>query len=548
MDGHKLDEKNPKWLNDDYVKFIRFAQWRIERTGEGVLGFITNHAWLDNPTFRGMRSSLMETFDEIYLLDLHGNAKKKETAPDGSIDVNVFDIQQGVAISLFVKHANSEDRRPALVYHADLWGEREDNTDSGKYGWLAANDVESTSWAELSPKSPLYLFAPRDEVLIEEYERGWKITDIFPTNSVGIVTARDKITIQWTDTDMRRVAVEFLNSEVEEARRAWRLGKDSQDWKIASAQQDIRDHLDEDRYVAAILYRPFDNRFTWYTGYSGGFICRPRPEVMRHMLPGSNLGLCVGRAGQVTGPDGWDIVFISDSPSDFNLFRRGGNCLFPLYTYHSYGQKELDERRNPNVSPTFIKATSEAIDLEFTSDGVGDLESTVGPEDLFHYIYAVLHSPEYRRRYADFLKSDFPRIPLTNDRSLFAMLARLGRRLAALHLIRADSVNLPAFPRTGSNRVDRARYAPPGPDGSGRVWINPDQYFEGIDPDTWAFTIGGYRPAEKWLKDRRKRQLSFDDIVHYRRICGALDETRRIMADIDTAIERHGGWPLAKPG
>ena len=197
VDGRPLGERNPKWLNDDYVKFIRFAQWRIERTGEGVLAFVTNHSYLDNPTFRGMRQSLMQTFDDIYLLDLHGNSKKKERAPDGGLDENVFDIQQGVAIGLFVKRAKAT-AGPARVFHADLYGVREEGTTGGKYGWLAANDVQTTQWTELSPKSPRYLFIPRDEALAEEYENRWAVTHVFPINSVGIVTARDKLTIRWT--------------------------------------------------------------------------------------------------------------------------------------------------------------------------------------------------------------------------------------------------------------------------------------------------------------------------------------------------------------
>ena len=211
VDGEPLGERNPKWLNDDYVKFIRFAQWRIERTGEGVLGFVTNHSYLDNPTFRGMRQSLMGTFDDIYLLDLHGNSKKKERAPDGGNDENVFDIQQGVAIGLFVKRANGVGG-PARVLHADLWGEREAGPHGGKYGWLAANDVESTRWEELTPKSPRYLFIPRDETLAEEYESGWGMTKVFPINSVGIVTGQDRVAIRWSDNEMIQVTRELMPS------------------------------------------------------------------------------------------------------------------------------------------------------------------------------------------------------------------------------------------------------------------------------------------------------------------------------------------------
>ena len=360
VDGQPLGERNPKWLNDDYVKFIRFAQWRIERTGEGVLGFVTNHNYLDAPTFRGMRQSLLKAFDEIYLLDLHGNSKKQEGAPDGGPDVNVFDIQQGVAIGLFVKRANGGDK-PARVFHAGLWGERDSGADGGKYGWLAANDVDSTEWTELWPKSPRYLLVPRDETLIDEYDAGWALTDILPVNSVGIVTARDKLAIQSTPEDMRRVARDFTDRSEEDARVHYNLGDDSDDWKVSLAQEDIRSHPDADAHVSPVLYRPFDTRCTYYTGAAGGFICRPREDVMRHMLAGSNVGLAVGRAGQVIGSDTWDVTLAVGSPTDFNLFRRGGNCLFPLHCYPD--ESEADEvgtssatelsvaDRAPNLAP-----------------------------------------------------------------------------------------------------------------------------------------------------------------------------------------------------
>ena len=548
LDGAPLGERNPKWLNDDYVKFIRFAQWRIERTGEGVLGFVTNHSWLDNPTFWGMRKSLMDSFDEIRLLDLHGNAKKKERAPDGGKDENVFDIQQGVAIGLFVKRADGS--RPARVFHADLWGAREAGPDGGKYGWLAANDMGTTAWTELAPQPPLYLFVPRDEALWDEYEAGAKLTDVFPVHSVGIVTARDRLAIQWSAEDVRRVAADFASRDAESARNAFSLGRDSNDWKVADAQQDVRDHPEPERHVAPVLYRPFDTRFTWYTGRAGGFIVRPRPKVMRHVLAGANLGLCVGRAGQVVGSNEWDVVFASRASSDLNLFRRGGNCLFPLYLYPAEGEEGFGKARAANLAPGFVEAAGAVLGLAFVPDGAGDLEATFGPEDVFHFIYAVLHSPEYRRRYAPFLKSDFPRVPLTG-RAPFAALARLGRRLVALHTMEAEGDDAPAFPTAGSNRVEKVRYVPPEgvppkDAAPGRVWINGAQSFEGVAPETWGFSIGGYRPAEKWLKDRKGRALDFADVARYRRLCAALAETPRIMARIDETIAAHGGWPLGR--
>ena len=514
VDGRPLGEKNPKWLNDDYVKFIRFAQWRIERTGEGVLGFVTNHAWLDNPTFRGMRRSLMQTFDEIRLLDLHGNAKKKERAPDGSKDENVFDIQQGVAIGLFVKRRGAGGD-PARVFHADLWGAREAGTGGGKYGWLAANDAATTEWTELAPKPPLYLFVPRDETLSEEYQAYASIAEIFPLNSVGIVTTHDQFAISWTREEAEAKVERLLATGSEaEARGLWRLCSQSQ-WQYHRAKRALADGAWRDR-IEPVLYRPFDMRVTVY---DRSVAVMHRERVMRHMLAGPNLGLCVGRAGQVVGSDDWDVAFVSATPSDFNLFRRGGNCLFPLYVHPPTG-------REPNLDPRFMDDLRGKLGLDFA------------PEDVFHYLYAVLHSPQYRRRYADFLKSDFPRIPTTRNRGLFADLARLGNRLAALHLMEAEGQDPPAFPAAGSNRITRARHA------GDRAWINDDQYFDGVARTTWEFAIGGYCPAEKWLKDRKGRTLALDDVERYRSLCAALAETPRLMRRIDRAIDARGGWPL----
>ena len=543
VDGGPLGERNPKWLNDDYVKFIRFAQWRIERTGEGVLGFVTNHGYLDNPTFRGMRQSLMAAFDEIHLLDLHGNARRKERAPDGGPDQNVFDIQQGVAIGLFVKRKDGAG--PARVFHADLWGPREGGADGGKYGQLDGNDVETTAWTELAPRSPDYLFVPRDEALADEYRAGWKLTDILPVNSVGIVTARDKLAIQWTKADMQRTAADFAELPEEAARERYQLGPDRRDWKVALAQEDVRDH--PDARIASILYRPFDERFTWYSGRSRGFICMPRPEVMRHMLGGANLGLSTSRGTEVAG--NWEHIFVSRNLTQHHtVSMKEVNYLFPLYVYTAHEESaELDiAERTPNLAPEFTEAVAAATGLAFTPDGAGDLAATFGPEDVFHWCYAVLHSPEYRRRYADFLKADFPRVPLPANGALFAELAALGARLTALHLLEAGdpAEDAPAFDVGGGNRVDRVRYTEPTAGAGGRVWINKTQYFEGVAPETWAFTIGGYRPAEKWLKDRTGRPLGYDDIGRYQRICAALAETPRLMARIDEAIGARGGWPI----
>ena len=531
-----------KWLSDDYVKFIRFAQWRIERTGEGVLGFVTNHSYLDNPTFRGLRKSLMDAFDEIYLLDLHGNSKKKERAPDGGKDENVFDIQQGVAIGLFVKRADGANGL-AEVFHADLWGEREADSDGGKYGWLAANELNTTDWKQLCPRQPQYLFIPRDEALAYEYEAGWSIPDVFSPYgdpAPGIVTTHDQFAISWSSEEAASKVERLLATASEEdARAIWRLCSQNQ-WQYDRAKRELADDSWRTR-IEPILYRPFDIRATVF---DRNVAVHRRERVMRHMRAGKNLGLSTTRGTEIAG--GWEHVLISQVLIQHHTVSlKEINYLFPLYTYPTEEQERLGLGRQPNLDREFVQALASSLSLDFKPAGSGDLRESFGPEDVLHYVYAVLHSPEYRRRYADFLKSDFPRVPMISDRSLFVGLAGLGKRLVSLHLMELEGEDAPAYPATGDNRVDKVRYAPPADSKPGRVFINRSQYFQGIAPETWELTIGGYRPAERWLKDRKGRSLSYEDITHYRRICAALAETPRVMTRIDEAIESHGGWPLA---
>ena len=533
-----------KWLSDDYVKFIRFAQSLIEQAGVGTLGIISNHSYLDNPTFRGMRLSLLQEFSEIRLLDLHGNSKKRELAPDGGNDENVFDIQQGVAIGLFLRE--SVHTGPALMLHADLWGRRDVGPQGGKYGWLSNNSVQTTTAnsVSLSPKAPLHLFVPRDEALIEEYEAAWPLPRIFSPNgdpAPGIVTTHDQFAISWTRKESAYKVDRLLSTASEsEARQIWRLCKQNQ-WQYDRAKGELAYGAWRDQ-IETILYRPFDLRVTVF---DRNVAVHRRERVMRHMLAGPNVGLCIGRAGQVIGSKAWDVCLVSDSPTDFNLFRRGGNCLFPLYTYPTEGQEHLGLCREPNLDKGFLEAIGTSLGLEFISDGFGDLQQTFGPDDVLNYIYAVLHSPEYRRRYADFLKSDFPRIPLISDPTLFAALGEFGKSLVSLHLMESEGDGGPTFRETGGNRVDGVRYAPPANGVAGRVFINRHQFFEGVEPDIWDFTIGGYRPAEKWLKDRKGRVLSDDDVDHYSRMVSALADTGCLMEEIDQLIEEHGVWPEA---
>jgi predicted helicase len=554
VDGKPLGERNPKWLNDDYVKFIRFAQWRIERTGYGVLGFISNHGYLDNPTFRGMRQSLMETFDDIYIIDLHGNSKRKEKAPDGGPDNNVFDIQQGVAIGIFVKKRAGKEGLTA-VRHFDVYGKR-----AGKYDWLLESDIENTGWTELEPRTPYYLFVPQNVSLFSEYETGWKVTDAMPVNSVGFVTSRDHFVIDFDKAALKKRIEDFLdpaNSDDEVRRRYFgdkgsgkNLPGDNASWKMADKRKTLQRKKKLYSHLTRCLYRPFDVR---QIIFHDDLLERSRMEVMRHMIEGDNLGMCTNRQVNEGFRHIYCTEFIIDDCS-VSLATRERTYLFPLYTYPSTDKKDLFDEpekltdtpggRRPNLDPKFIEELTGKIKLKFIPDGKGDLKKTFGPEDIFAYMYAVFHSPAYRQRYAEFLKMDFPRLPLTSDKGLFTMLSALGYGLIELHLMEEEGEDMPGYPVKGDSIVDKVSYTEPKGDEKGKVYINKTQYFEDVPPEVWNFQIGGYQVCNKWLKDRKGRELTYDDIEHYRKIVAALGDTVGIMSAIDDAIERHGGWPI----
>ncbi|MEG4317632.1 MULTISPECIES: type ISP restriction/modification enzyme [unclassified Microcoleus] len=517
VDGVPLKERNPKWLQDDYVKFIRFGQWRISQTGFGVLAFVTNHGYLDNPTFRGMRQNLMHTFTDIYVLDLHGNSKKKEVSPDGAPDQNVFDIQQGVSIGIFIKEPGKST--PAKVHHADLWGSR-----TSKYEALNLLDIDSLEWKNFQPQSPFYLLVPQNRDLLTEYNEGWKITDIMPVHSVGIVTARDSLTIKFLGEEVKDTIKDFVSLPVEEARNKYDLGKDARDWQVSLAQDDLRRNNLDDSKIVPILYRPFDKRYTYYTGKTRGFLCMPRFEVMRHILQGDNLALATTRSVEI---EEWTHLFCTAQIIQHHTVSlKEVNYLFSLYLYPDTENEQgnLFTDRTPNLSQKFLIAIREKL---------GYLPT---PEAIFYYAYSVFHSPTYRQRYAEFLKIDFPRLPLTRDNEIFTALAKKGEGLVALHLMKSKKINkvITKYPVSGDNAVSEVTYN----ESERRVYINKQQYFEGIAPEVWAFKVGGYQVLDKWLKDRKKanRSLSFDDVLHYQRVVVALKETMQIMAEIDDVI------------
>ncbi len=503
VDGKDLGERNPKWLQDDYVKFIRFAQWKIDTSGEGVVGYITNRNYLNNATFRGMRQSLLNSFDRIYILDLHGDVRNKEKAPDERNDENVFGIMTGVAIGIFIKNRKYKDKK---VFYADIWGKVKEE----KFPWLDRHSITNTKWTELKPQTPNYFFIPENSSLREEYDKYWKITDILPVNSLGIVTARDKLTIHWSPEQVWQTVTNFSNLQPEEARTSYNLGEDAQEWKVELAQADLKSSGPIQGRITPILYRPFDIRYTYYTGNSRGFHCRPRIEVMKNFTH-PNLGIITRR--QMLPPYGY--FFVSNLPISDGVIRsdnKGGESLFPLYTYE---EQNGTYQRKTSINPVFTQKITEIYQEEFS------------PEEIFYYIYAIFFSTTYRTKYSEFLKNDYPRIPLINDFQLFRILIEIGQELVNLHLMKEKLSSSISFDIKGNNIVKSIKYE------DSKIYINTTQFFNGIPEKTWNFNIGAYQVLDKWLKSRKKRELSSQEIEQFIQIIEIINRTIILMERLD---------------
>ena len=691
----KLKERNPKWINDDYVKFLRYGQHFIEKNGSGVLAFINPHGFLDNPTFRGMRWNLLKTYDKIYTIDLHGNSKKKETSPDGSADVNVFDIEQGVSINIFVKTGKKKGNELGICFHHDVFGKRE-----YKYDFLDQNNLNTVPYTLAPSKFPMYYLVQKDFEKDSDYEKGFSVTDLFTSNSIGVVTARDKLTIKDSKDEVLKTINDFSKLNIDEARKKYSLGKDARDWQVSLAQKDLLDSNLTNENVVKISYRPFEEKWTYYTGKSKGFHCMPRGAVMKHFILGKNLGFVFRRQQ----PESLDLyVFCSKNIVADGYIRsdnKGGESIAPLYLYpETQGQQTIGQstERTPNLNPEIVKQISEKLNLTFVpektlnnplkssppfeggvSEGRGgifnnlphlktfrqelrhnltpaeaklwsylqnsqlegrkfrrqhsignyildfycpgeriaieldgevhfneeaelrDQERTAflnafgvqvirfenklvfeqadwvldeikswfgwekttpappsqggepesfAPIDILDYIYAVLHSPTYREKYKEFLKIDFPRVPYPKDKKTFWQLVDLGGQIRQIHLLESPTTEkyITQYPIDGDNVVDKIRFEmyyygneiPDEngnfnyPDYLGSVYINESQYFGNVPQSAWNFYIGGYQPAQKWLKDRKGRKLEYDDILQYQKIIVALTETGRLMKEID---------------
>ena len=528
IDGVPLGEKNSKLLQDDYVKFIRFAQYKMDAVDEGVVGIITNHSYLDNITFRGMRHNLMQSFDRIYLLDLHGNSTKKETAPDGGKDDNVFDIKQGVAIAIFVKRKGLSKG----VFHADSYGKRYD-----KYLDLLQADFKKFRWQEITPNAPNYYFIPQDETLRDEYEQGKKITDIFPINGNGIKSHRDHFAFAFDADEMQARIDDILGNKSDKALQ-WQYDlKDTRDWQFSKARDMIKRTQDEDieKKILRCQYRPFDKRYCYYGTETMDW---PRDDVMRHMLAGDNIGL-IGMRQYAYNVPNYCYMFIADNlvESRFFVSNKGAASLFPLYLYPPDEGKKTPKATialfsNDDADPFAGKERIENIAPEFRSyiNQKYPTLKNISPEQILGYIYAILHSNNYRTKYAEFLKRDFPHIPFVDDVKIFTKLAKIGQALYDAHLLKTiPQIIKSKYAVAGDNIVTTPRHNAV----EARLYINKTQYFSNISAEIYAFHIGGYQVLDKYLKSRKGRALNLDDIVTIKHTAEALAFTITQMQKID---------------
>ncbi|MBB2145168.1 N-6 DNA methylase [Pedobacter sp. LMG 31464] len=565
----KLKERNPKWINDDYVKFIRFGQHFIEKNGTGILAFINPHGFLDNPTFRGMRWNLLKTYDKIYTIDLHGNSKKKETALDGSLDQNVFDIMQGVSINLFIKTGKKTATELGEVFHFDLFGKRD-----FKYNFLSENNLNAILFKRLVPNPPSYILTQTDFGMQSDYEIGFKIDDLYPVNGTGIVSKRDSLAFKENVDEIKDVINNIFHLSISEIKQKYdKVGWESRDGKAEFVKENVMEFGTSENFFIKCDYRLFDKKWTYYTGKSKGFIGWPVNHVMKNYILGDNVGLCCCK--QFKAGNNYHHVFISNTITESSYVSNKTSEItsnFPLYIYpEQTNQTTLDGKieRVPNLNMEIVNKIAESAGYYFAPEEPNDdcMVETMQfyPINILDYIYAVLHSPAYRDKYKEFLKIDFPRVPYPTFKN-FMPLANLGSQLRKLHLLESEDTEkyITQYPIDGSNEVIKPHYVchpesvchpelvegktnhePNSPLSEGclkggvfgKVYINETQCFNNVPEIAWNFYIGGYQPAQKWLKDRKGRVLEFDDILHYQKIIVALTKTSELIMEIDQVME-----------
>ncbi len=504
----KLKERNPKLINDDYVKFIRFGQHFIDKNGSGILAFINPHGYFDNPTFRGMRWNLLKSFDKLFIIDLNGNVKKKKKSIENENDENVFDITTGVSINIFVK---SKNQKESSVYYHELVGKRK-----MKYDFLEKNNIKTIPFKILKPELPEYFLNIKDFTNIEDYKLGFSVSEIFNFYLSGLSTKNDDFCISIDKFNIENKIDDLKQSTFEELKLKYNLNTESSSWSLNGAKLDVKDF--DDKKIIEVNYRPFDNRFTYYTGNSMGFMGRPKGDLGKHLIK-DNLSLVTIKKSRSNSI--WNSIGISNKMicEPTTITSLDGNYGFPLYLYpESTTQTSLldDVVRTPNLNMEIVNKMANDLGMFFSPEKPDYDKQTAEadmlcPIDILDYIYAVLHSPSYREKYKEFLKIDFPRVPYPKNQRQFIDLVDLGSQLREIHLLESEVVEKPItqYNIEGDNIVSKPIYK------EGNVYINETQYFANVPEVAWNFYIGGYQPAQKWLKDRKDRELSYEDIRHY---------------------------------
>jgi predicted helicase len=506
-------------LDDDYIKFIRYGQHYIDKNGSGILAYISNNSFIDGLTHRQMRKNLLESFDKIYILDLHGNAKKQEVCPDGSPDQNVFDIMQGVSINIFVKTGNKKKNELGQVFQSNLQGKRE-----FKYETLNSNSIQSFEWKQLEFTKPNYFFVSKNFDEIKQYEKGFKLDKLFINYSSGIHTGKDHLVIDIDKNELEKRILDVKSNPDENYIRNKYDLIDTSGWSLdrfKSTENKIENYV-------KLKFRVFDDRWIIYENKA---LKRDRGNLMKHFFKKDNLGLVSIKRSR--SQDLWKYIFVSNlmTTEPTTITALDNNFLFPLYLYPENTAQQtigLKAERIPNLNAEIVKQIADKQGFTFTNEKEAT-KDTFAPIDILDYIYAVLHSPTYREKYKEFLKIDFPRVPYPKDKETFWQLVKLGGEIRQIHLLESPAVDryITQYPEDGNNIVTKPKYQ------DGKVYINDTQYFDNLPQVAWEFCIGGYQPAQKWLKDRKGRKLEFDDILHYQKIIVALTETDRLMNEID---------------
>jgi predicted helicase len=520
----ELNERNIQPLSDDYIKFIRYGQYHINKNGSGILAFISNNSFIDGTIHRQMRKHLLESFDKIFILDLHGNSKKKETSPDGSVDQNVFDIMQGVSINIFIKTCKNNKNELSQVFHFDLFGKRE-----VKYSFLNKNTLKSLTWNNLKVSNSNCLLTKKNIDLISTDSNTFSIDKLFHTNSSGVQTKRDSLFVDFNFKDLQeRISILITKNYDIHFQAKYNINNSSSfnflD-KLAKVKYD-------NQFIVDYNYRPFDHRKIYY---DINLLGRPFYKIQRHLTHSDNMGIISTRSNRGISAG---YFFITNTICDLHTLDTAADAMFvfPLYLYpETSGQQTIGQstERKPNLNTEILKQIADKLGSTFTNEkdtSAGSVGSTTfAPIDILDYIYAVLHSPAYREKYKEFLKIDFPRVPYPKDATTFWSLVEKGGAIRALHLLESPLLDtfITTYPESGTNQVGKVRYD------NGKVYINETQYFDKVPQIAWEFYIGGYQPAQKWLKDRKDRVLTFEDILHYQKFIIALTETDRLMKEID---------------